>query len=203
MPKFPPTIAKFDIFDKFRDIITWGSLDGFVVGGDAGYSVVPMGIMVGLETHTDINDSAYLLSDGYWVDLVQTGKVVTIEMVVNWLDWITNQDIMLALTERLFGIPYLGWRISGADLYAINHDGLLETSTDTGIDMINGNQHTRLKMVFTPGQDIKFYVNDVLKATHSTNLPNIVICGLYFTVTTLTNEFRDIGIGRVLIEREY
>lgn len=55
-------------------------------------------------------------------------------------------------------------------LYAQNANGTTATSTDitSGITMTNWNLY---EIVFTPGTDIKFYINGTLKATHTTNLP--------------------------------
>lgn len=55
-------------------------------------------------------------------------------------------------------------------LYASNADGTNETLTEiTGITFTNENDY---RIVFTAGASVKFYVNDALKVTHTTNLPS-------------------------------
>ena len=46
----------------------------------------------------------------------------------------------------------------------------LNTKTDTGVSWASASSH-KLEAVFTTGTDVKFYVDDVLKATITTNLP--------------------------------
>lgn len=55
-------------------------------------------------------------------------------------------------------------------MYAQNANGTTATSTDvsSGITFTNWNTY---EIVFNPGTDIKFYINGILKATHTTNLP--------------------------------
>jgi hypothetical protein len=209
------TLSQFSIFDKFRDFIIWSSLDGYVVGGDAGYAAEPYGAYVYLATANGApNDIAYLYS-GYppygWVNLIETGKVVTVEFLINWLDSIVNQHIYLCSFGNPFYPPtseaadHFGWKIIGADLYATNADDTAETITDTGVNLVTGYQRTRLKMVFDPGHNIKFYVNDVLKATHTTNLPGTAgytTYSLLFYIVTLNGISKGADLGRVLLERE-
>lgn len=61
--------------------------------------------------------------------------------------------------------------LNGSTMYAQNANGSTATTTDvsSGITFTNWNTY---EIVFTPGTDIKFYINGVLKATHSTNLPS-------------------------------
>ena len=76
--------------------------------------------------------------------------------------------------------------------------------TDTGEDISAGNQFTRLKAVFTPGTDIKFYVNGVLKATHTEDLPPVDtdLLKLWIESCSVGNN-RIFKIGPVIIEKEY
>jgi len=65
---------------------------------------------------------------------------------------------------------HIGWRLLNGDLFASNGDGTNGTQTDTGIDL---SQYVtaELLIVGTGGTSIAFYVDRVLKATHTTNLP--------------------------------
>ena len=65
---------------------------------------------------------------------------------------------------------HIGFFIKDAILYASNADGTTQTITDisAGITLINPNCY---RFVYDAGTNIKFYVNEVLKATHTTNMP--------------------------------
>ena len=75
-------------------------------------------------------------------------------------------DNGLTLTTRHIGI------IVARDnkLYASNANGTTQTTEEiTGITFTDENNY---KIVFDSGTNIKFYVNDVLKSTSTTNLPS-------------------------------
>lgn len=63
-----------------------------------------------------------------------------------------------------------GFKLINGDLYASNADGTTETATDTEVDWEHYNVKT-LEIRGT-GSAIEFYVDNVLKATHDTNLPS-------------------------------
>jgi hypothetical protein len=195
-------------FAKFREFIPWTSLDGFTVGGDAGYSVLPKGAYVALSTGTTSDYDAKLYTQDFWYGLLDTGKITTFEFPLMYLYTTSLQNIWLRLASVAVDPPYeltdhIGWKINGADLYASNADGAAQTITDTTIDVVQGYQRTRLKVVLNPGTDCKFYVNDVLKVTHTTNLPDALNLLLHFHVRTLEAASKYIYIGRVLIEKEH
>jgi hypothetical protein len=196
------------LFDKFYEFIPWTSLDGFTVGGDAGYSVLPKGAYVALSTGATLDYDAKLYTQGLWYNLLDTGKIITFEFPLVYLGTISLQNIWLRLASVAVDPPYdltdhIGWKIDGADLYASNADGAVQTITDTTIDVLQGYQRTRLKIVLNPGTDCKFYVNDVLKVTHTTNLPDARNLLLHFHIRTLEAASKYIYIGRVLIEKEH
>jgi hypothetical protein len=67
---------------------------------------------------------------------------------------------------------HIGFYINGGSLYASNGNGAAGTQTDTGIDVEGGLYYTlRVKIEET---QILFYVDNVLVATHTTNLPSDV-----------------------------
>ncbi len=203
--------AKTDIFDKFREFIPWVSLDGFTVGGDAGYSVLPEGATVELKTADGTADfDAFLYAPYAWNKLLDAGKIITVEFVINYLKKNTAQNIWLRLGEGYADPPsetehHFGWKIVDGDLYAYasNADGTTQEITDTTVDLASGMQRTRLKMVFNPGTDCKFYVNDVLKVTHTLNLPTREYYRLHFHLKMTGTIYRSIKLGRVLIEKEH
>lgn len=84
-----------------------------------------------------------------------------------WGFAITAANIYTAQSDTTNGeIRFIN---NAGTLYAQNANGTA-TSTDitSGITMTNWNLY---EIVFTPGVDIKYYINGTLKATHTTNLP--------------------------------
>lgn len=64
---------------------------------------------------------------------------------------------------------FAGFYIENGTLYAQNsNDGNITSTEITGIDITENHAY---RIATDYGTDIKFYVDDVLKATHSTNLP--------------------------------
>jgi len=72
---------------------------------------------------------------------------------------------------------FIGFKIVNNTLYAC-HYGTSEHLTEiTGITLTNANTY---KAVLTSGSKIEFYVNDVLKATHTTDLPTSEVAEYVF-----------------------
>lgn len=200
--------AKFDIFDKFREFIPWTSPDGFTRGGDSGYGVDFCGAFVDMYTGSTVDYDVYLWS-GVWTNLLEAGKLITVEFIIYYLYATTDQNIWLRLGRTVGDPPsetsdHFGWKIIGADLYASNADGTAQAITDTAVDLVGNDQRTRLKIVLNPGTDCKFYVNDVLKVTHSINLPRTLYPSYQLDchARTLTTLVKGMQLGRLLIERE-
>lgn len=80
---------------------------------------------------------------------------------------ITGANIYTTQSDTTNGL--VRFILNGSTLYAHNSNGTA-TSTDisSGLTFTNYNIY---EIVFTPGTDIKYYVNGTLKATHTTNLP--------------------------------
>lgn len=67
---------------------------------------------------------------------------------------------------------HIGFRKNSSGVWlATNANGTTETSTDITAS-VTVNQMNVWDFVFRPGVDIKFYLNSVLLATHTTNLPS-------------------------------
>ena len=68
---------------------------------------------------------------------------------------------------------HVGWKIINGRIYATNANGTNQTITDTGDTEMNTNLYVgkRLTHVCTSLGTIRFYINDNLVATHTTNLP--------------------------------
>lgn len=84
-----------------------------------------------------------------------------------WGLCVTPANIHTAQTDTTNG--EVRFILNGTTLYAQNANGTA-TSTDvtSGITVTNWNTY---EIIFTPGVDIKYYINGTLVATHTTNLP--------------------------------
>jgi len=89
---------------------------------------------------------------------------------------------------------HVGWKVINGRLWATNADGSTETATDTGIDWAL-NSSKRL-MVVGDATSIYYYVDDVLKATHTTNIPSAWSYQAYFYITNSAAADKDIWIHR-------
>ena len=65
---------------------------------------------------------------------------------------------------------HIGFYYDGTTLYATSSDGTTQETTDisAGLTLTNNNA---LRFVWDNGTSIKYYVNDVLVATHTTKIP--------------------------------
>jgi hypothetical protein len=149
-----------------------------------------------------------MYNNGIFRNLIASGKVITAEWTTLYWGDTTDQLAFLTISTSLTDPPVeehnsFGFRISsGASIFATNGNGSNSTVTDTTDDVSTG-PFIRLKAVYTVGTNIKFYVNDVLRVTHTTNLPsngdNRVI--LYLKTEAATN--KELHLGRILIQRTY
>lgn len=197
--------ASGDIFDKFREFISWVSVDGFTKGGDTGYSITPQGPIVVIQAPGGANPDAWLYTPGPWWNLVETAKAVTIEFLLCWTE-ATSITCWFRMTGSAADPPsettnHFGFKTINARIWASNADGATQAITDTGIDTPTLGQRTRMKLIFNPGTDIKFYVNDTLAATHTTYLPATGKYSLHVHVSATGAFAREIDLGRVLLER--
>lgn len=195
---------------KFEESIHWNSVDGYTIGGDSGYSVLPQGASLLLRTGSQNNRDAYIYSKDRWWSLVTIGKLISIEFLLYYINS-SNANVLTWLRMEVnFTDPpnetatHFGWRITGKRISASNADGSNRTMTDTGIDVSYPSyDRLRLRMNFIPGEKIEYYINNILKATHTTNLPTISDPLLHFQIRTLEGALKEVLLGRVIIAREY
>jgi len=105
-------------------------------------------------------------STGWYGAVVDTdaGDNGNVYMVVGFADG--------TYTNKMYGF-HLDYDGATQTLYAYHADGTNVETTDisSGISIAVGAEHV-FRAVFTAGVDIKFYVDGVLKATHTANLPS-------------------------------
>lgn len=98
----------------------------------------------------------------------------------------TDQLLYFAFgnTQSIDATKYIGFKVDNGDVYAGVCDGNDETLSDTGVNISAGSSYD-FEIIFTPGVDAKFYINDTLVATITTNLPTGVTDANFLMTTFL------------------
>lgn len=200
--------SPLDIFGKFYELIPWITLDGFTTGGDGAPDIAVQSPRLKVKTDSTTDNDAFVHHIATWRAILTSEKRITFELPITALDSIADQNIWIRLSITAADPPsetvaHFGWKIIGGDLYASNATGTVQTITDTLVNLAAVGQRTRLKVVVTEGTDCKFYVNDILKATHITNLPPVGDYRFHIQVRTLADANKTIYIGRLLVEAEH
>jgi hypothetical protein len=82
---------------------------------------------------------------------------------------------------------------SDANIRAVTRTASTSTTTDTGVAMVS-NTPTRLQILYDSSSQVRFYVNDTLVATHTTNIPptttNFISLGCSIKKTLGTSDRR-------------
>jgi len=121
-----------------------------------------------LRTGTTINSisdvHAEVFNEGYATRMNKNPRF----MCVVTIDQITDQEIYLVAGS--YPDCAFGFKIVNGTLYAVHIKAGSEYTTDISSGITLTDQH-RYKAIYTSGEKIEFYIDDVLKATHSSNLP--------------------------------
>lgn len=91
---------------------------------------------------------------------------------------------------------HLGFKIINGAIWSTTGDGAAEEAQDTGITYASQWAKHSLTFVYRTGA-IDFYVDDVLKTTHSTYLPGISNGYMYLSLKTLTTADRKLDINGI------
>lgn len=110
----------------------------------------------------DIHNDAWL--EGYGIDYTKNPRFMTVLLVTS------DSDQESYVVAGSFDNQCFGFFIREDAIFALHMKDYVEYKTDTGIT-VTTNQWYRLKAVYTSGLKIEFYIDDVLVATHTTNLP--------------------------------
>ena len=196
------------IFDKFLDFIHWQDPDAFDHGaeaiGDVAFNCPSIELVAGFEA----DQKAYVKTNGMYEELIEEGKLLTIEFFIPYYGTTVNCNVWLLGLDTFSNPPAdndkaIGFIIRNGTIYGHCGTGAAYTETTTGVTLPQNTQHTRLRLVFNPGTDCKFYVNDVLKCTIDTNLPAAFSMKIYACIQNKADDLAGINVGRVLIEKEY
>jgi len=177
------TYAKGDAQDpsyRFKHFIHWASIDGFTVGGDAGYSILPKGSQLQVVTGSaSFPYDAFIYTATPFRKLRATGKIIIMEFIIPYMKYSVAHTLWVRLGYTTPDPPidteqHVGWKVEAANsnVWASSGNGTNNSLTDTGIVLTNAAyMWNSLKLVWTVGTDCKFYIDNVLKATHTLYLP--------------------------------
>lgn len=176
----PNTMGVTSYFTQILPMVTTSSttISGWTLASTGTMSVTQNGAGAGVSmagsggsgdfTATTGWLGGYSVADSKIIRLSFAAKVNDLSDRKGWGLVVTAANIHTAQTDTTNG--EIRFILNGSTLYAQNANGTTATSTDvsSGITMTNFNTYT---IIFDPGVDIKYYINGVLKATHTTNLP--------------------------------
>jgi len=155
-------------YDKLTLEILWESLDAINqytrLTGTIEPSLSGLHLQTGDTSGSVADVHAEVFSEGDATDYFKNPRFLTVIR----LSSLTNQQI--TLTAGGYGSDSFGFKIVNGTLYAFHEmDGdAFTTDISAGLTLTNW---LRYKAIYTTGSKIEFYIDDVLKATHTTNLP--------------------------------
>lgn len=196
----------FDPFSKFIDLVHFNSIDGFTVTTNAGGQAAASDAILVLSTSGTSGSSVYVCSKNRYVKICEAGKLLTVEWQLSYLN--SYDTMYLFMTDDISAPPspgshHFGFRISSSFYKASTGNGTSGTTTTLEAPLNSIYHRKRLKAVCNRGTDVKFYVDDVLVATHTTNLPNTDDLYLNMGISIGGSTQFDAWINRVLITKDY
>ena len=197
-------------FTRFRNYISWLSLDGFTATLTGNATAVAKGLYLYLTTPTAATGTSHVISKGSLGNaFCAEDKAINCEWSFGGCAAVTDQTVKLLLTTVTTAPApdndiQFGFKIVNADINSITGDGSDNELTDTGVNISTGRTITRLRAVFTPGSKCEFYIDGDLVTTHLTHLPaaasDFYLAGM---ITSGAATIKDLYLQRFLIEREY
>ena len=151
-----------------------------------------------------------LYSSGNVSPTPQTGFDSDVEFIFfARLGTTTNQDIVMGLHASTFTSAPVDSVHTGKHVSFFVEDGTLKASIADGTTQETENITATLtdwnyyRIVFTAGSDVKFYVNDTLESTLSTNVPSGAATDyrVNFGVTTVENDYKGFQVANNIILR--
>lgn len=178
--------------------------DRWAVAADPGGIAVVVDAQTGgvirFTTDGDINDEVSMNWNNIRSLLVQKNVCMEVRLKLNS---VTNIDVIIALRQA--GDDNIQFRFDTAvdgNWHAITEDGGVPTNTDTGVAATTDYTTLRIETRGTPS--VLFYIDGVLEATHTTNVPDDA--GDYlnprFTVQTLENGIKTADMDYVVVRQE-
>lgn len=205
---FEPICAWPSLVDKYREFLPWVSIDGFNVAGTDGYVITPRGAFLRMDTPASLNAYCYIAYKSSMKVMLKTGKLYRWDIPIVWEQKLTNQVQYIRMGDTVADPPsetvdHFGWKIIDDSIYASNADGTTQKITDTGVDIKTGGQLLHLRVDVLVGVSCKFYIDNVLKVTHTDNVPNDFSYFLHVYLKTTDSNQIIFGLGRAYIEKDY
>jgi hypothetical protein len=152
----------------------WKNLDGWTESHVGSGSLALALVQLTLSTGTTIDSRASIYSGPSFAHAHHSESVVDF-ITVQSTTSLANSTIKLYVVYTSESLPpsntcrHAGFEIVNGQIYASNADGTNRNVTDTGVNISTAWYTAKLRMIGT-GSGIEFYVNWVLKATHTTYL---------------------------------
>jgi hypothetical protein len=145
--------------------------------------------------------------------VLESGLRTVFEFQLRNLGSLVNQDIYFYLTAVLHLFSYVaptltenhfGFRIHNGTLYATVANGTTETATDTGFVLVSGGQNHILRVEIIHGIQAKFFIDNVLKLTITTNLPATSVTDMGVRFVVISNEVasKSVYIANAILQHE-
>lgn len=138
-------------------------------------------------------------------DFGLSGKEFTVQWVFNGIDTISANHTIYFRVESggsettsppSSTVSHFGFTLSNGAIICSNANGTTQTTTTATSTFTSGQTTKLLRAVFTNGTNVKFYVNNTLEATHTTNLPTSTTWRpkIGFNNTDTTSRDFDVGV---------
>ena len=188
----------------FNGMVFLGDRLDTLTADTTGATVTRRAVNTYVETVATTSSNGGLRMDAFGLGTLASGATVkwnSYDMDVSFamqLGQLTNQDVFIGVFRTGSGasddatstIEHIGFYIADGTIYGSNANGTTQTRTDisSGITLTNLNA---FRFVYDVGVNIKFYINDTLVATHTTNMPTNTTIGeepeFYITLKTQEN----------------
>lgn len=163
--------GSFDRTD-FHWITFFESLDGFSQLKTLTGYITLWGTALEIGTGATINSYALIYKELYVSNAFSWDQNRRLRTRI-YFNTNTNQTMYFAFgnTQSIPTTKFIGFKVLNGDIYAVVSDGSTETLVDTTIN-ISVTTAYDFEVIYTAGVDAKFYINGVLKATISSDLPS-------------------------------
>ncbi|MBA7560748.1 hypothetical protein ES708_02379 [subsurface metagenome] len=184
-------------FDVYSIHLGWETIDAWTLLGPGTAYWVSVGSMQ-LQSGAVLNQYAIYRTDTIGLMyLTRAGEALYTRLQASTA--LANEDIFFGCFTNLYSVPiaatdrHVGWRITNGEIYASNADGAVEKATDTGVSIAGMWASAKLLILVTAANTVEYYVNGVLKATHTTNMPvggNYLLLGSIKTNAAVDRRFK-------------
>jgi hypothetical protein len=173
--------TRYLFFECWKDLAGW--TESHVGSGGA----TPSFTLVSLRTGTTVNSRASIYGGLGFNHPHEASSDLIIQFIQSETN-LTNSVIRLYLHNYYDSLPpsdtsrHGGFKIINGQIWATNGNGSAQTTTDTGATIAAAWSAQQLRLIGT-GSSMQFYVNNILKAEHDTNLPSLWGYRLYLGIT--------------------